>query len=434
MIRAGIDEAATSLVPDRGVVQKLTIGLSLSLSGEYASMGRQSEAALRLFVADTNAGGGIQIEGIRHEVALECVDDQSRRERTAEIYRALCFGGRANVIFGPYSSALARAAAPLAEEAGMVMVNHGGAGDDLYERGHRMIVGVLTPASEYLTGIAWLLGTLEPWRKRVAIMCSPGPFARLVAGGFERACGDRRARRRGLRVRLKYTGGFDPERTPNLIVGGLRRNRINAMVSAGSYEYDVAVVRLGTSVGLNIPLIGCVAAGVTRFRDDLGGKSEGIIGPSQWEQRADITPEIGPSSTEFERRIRAQGLSIGGDGRCDYPGAQAYAAGLVTLAAIRAADSLDQGRIRMALSDLRTTTFFGNFAIDAVTGRQTGHKMVLIQWHGGRKIIIDPVAPSDSGHLELPTGERLVLASLRSPRLTRRVKEDAEGGDTNKEQ
>ena len=396
-------------------------------------MGRQSEAALRLFVADTNAGGGIQIKGIRHEVALECVDDQSRRERTAEIYRGLCFGGRANIIFGPYSSALARAAAPLAEEAGMVMVNHGGADDDLYERGHHLIVGVLTPASEYLTSVARLLGTLKLWRKRVAIICSRGRFARAVAGGFERACSDRRARRRGVRVRLKYTGAFDLERTPNLIISRLRRNRINAMVSAGSYEYDLAVMRLGTSAHLNIPVIGCVAAGVTRFRDDLGENGEGIIGPSQWEQQADITAEIGPSSTEFVRRMRDQGLGTGGDGGCDYPAAQAYAAGLVTLAAIRAADSLDQERIRAAISDLRTTTFFGDFAIDAVTGRQTGHKMVLIQWHGGRKVIIDPVAPSDSGDLELPVGRRLILASFRSLRLTRREEEDAEEGDSNKE-
>jgi ABC-type branched-subunit amino acid transport system substrate-binding protein len=410
-------------------VQKLTIGLSLSLSGEYASMGRQAEAAMRLFVSDTNASGGIQIDGIRHEVALECVDDQSRRERTAEIYRELCFGGRANVIFGPYSSALARAAAPLAEEAGMVMVNHGGAGDDLYARGHRMIVGVLTPASEYLTGVAGLLGTL----KRVAIVCSRGPFARAVAGGFERACGDRRVRRRGVRVRMKYSGAFDPERTPNLIIGGIRRNRINAIVSAGSYEYDLAVMRLETSAHLNIPLIGCVAAGVTRFRDDLGENAEGIVGPSQWEQHANITPEIGPSSTEFVRRIRAQRLSTGGDGGCDYPAAQAYAAGLVTVAAIRATDSLDQERIRAALSDLRTTTFFGRFAIDVVTGRQTGHKMLLIQWQGGRKVIIDPVALSDSGYLQLPTGGRLIVASFRSPRLIRREEETAEGGDSNKE-
>jgi branched-chain amino acid transport system substrate-binding protein len=415
------------------VPQKLTIGLSLSLSGKYASMGRQSEAAMRLFVADTNAAGGIPIEGIRRELALQCVDDQSRRERTAEIYRELCFGGRANVIFGPYSSALTRAAAPLAEEAGMVMVNHGGASDDLYERGYRMVVGVLTPASEYLTSVARLLGTLKLWRKRVAIISSKGRFARAAAGGFERACGDRRIRRRGVRIRLKYTGAFDPERTPDLISGGLQRNRINAIVSAGSYEYDLAVARLGTLAQLDIPVIGCVAAGVTRFRDDLGENSEGIIGPSQWEQQAEITPEIGPSSAEFARRMRAQGIGGAGDGACDYTAAQVYAGGLVTIAAIRAADSLDQGRIRAAISDLRTTTFFGDFAIDALSGRQTGHRMLLIQWHGGRKVIIDPVALSDSGQLELPAGWRLILASFRSLRLTRREDNPAKAGNGEKE-
>ena len=170
------------------MAHKLTIGLSLSLSGEYASMGRQAEAAMRLFVSDTNAGGGIRIGGRRHELAIECIDDQSRRERTAEIYRMLCFERRVEVIFGPYSSALARVAAPVVEAAGMVMVNHGGASDDLYERGHRMIVGILTPASEYLTGAARLVGTLKFWRKRVAIISSRGRFARIVAGGFERAC------------------------------------------------------------------------------------------------------------------------------------------------------------------------------------------------------------------------------------------------------
>ena len=35
---------------------KITIGLSLSLSGEYAAMGREAETAIRLFIADANAG------------------------------------------------------------------------------------------------------------------------------------------------------------------------------------------------------------------------------------------------------------------------------------------------------------------------------------------------------------------------------------------
>jgi len=42
---------------------KIRIGLSLSLTGAYASMGRQAEAALTLFASDTNSSGGIRLDG-----------------------------------------------------------------------------------------------------------------------------------------------------------------------------------------------------------------------------------------------------------------------------------------------------------------------------------------------------------------------------------
>src|SRR4029077_18128461 len=122
---------------------------SLSMSGNYAPMGLQAEAALRLFVSDTNAAGGIRIDGETREVALECIDDASDARRCEEIYRALCSGNRASLILGPYSSALTRVAAPIAEAAGMLIVNHGGAADDLYTRNYRMLIGVLSPASDY---------------------------------------------------------------------------------------------------------------------------------------------------------------------------------------------------------------------------------------------------------------------------------------------
>ena len=69
---------------------KITIGLSLSLTGEYAPMGRQAEAAMRLFVADANASSALRVGGERCELALDCHDDASDPSRCSEIYRALC--------------------------------------------------------------------------------------------------------------------------------------------------------------------------------------------------------------------------------------------------------------------------------------------------------------------------------------------------------
>lgn len=396
------------------MAQKLTIALSLSLSGRYAAMGRQAEAAMRLFTRDVNDGGGIVAARRRYELALECFDDQSDAARIEEIYRDLCAASGPRIIFGPYSSELTRSAAPIVEAAGMPLINHGGADDRIHERGYRMIVGVLTPAGEYMKSFIHLLTTLKFWRKRVAIVSSKSPFGRAVAVGAERECNGRRARRRGVRVRLKYAGAFAPDETPDLLGRALRRNRINVMISAGAYEHDVAMTRLATRPHHNIPVIACVAAGVDAFGADLGEDAEGVVGVSQWESTADIRPEIGPDGAEFARRMRAANPGLA----CDYTAAQAYAAGLLTMAAVRAADSIEQPRIRAALSDLRTTTFYGAFEIDRTSGRQIGHQMTLVQWHGGRKIIIEP-EPNLGEAIEFPSGWRLLLASWHYLRIGR---------------
>ena len=394
---------------------KITIGLSLSLTGEYSTMGRQAELAIRLFIADANAGSALRVGGEQCEFALECHDDASDPVRCAGIYRSLCADSRTNIIFGPYSNRLTRVAAGIVEQSGRIFVNHGGAGDELYDRGYKMIVGVLSPASDYLCGFVRLLTQLKLWRKRVAIVASKSAFARAVASGFERAAGERAARRRGVRVRVKWNGAFDPVAAPALLFPALTRNRVNALASAGSYEHDVAVMRAVAESRLNIPVLGCVAAGVRRFASDLGDLADGIVGPSQWEDSVELQPALGPTPAEFARRMRAAGAADSPD----YPAAQIYAAGLLTVAALAAAGRPDDAMLRAAFSDLRTATMFGDFSIDRVTGRQLGHRILLVQWHRGRKVIIEPESHDDTGSLDFPSGLRLLLAGIEMLRLSR---------------
>src|SRR5260370_32736242 len=173
-----------------------------------------------------------------------------------------------------------------------------------------------------LTCFVRMLATLKFWSKRVAIVSSRSPFARAVAEGIEQACRERRARRRGVRVKLKYTGAFDPETTPEMLFAGLRRTRVNALLSAGSYAQDVAMMRLIIASGLNIPVLGCVAAGVDRFAADMGEEAAGIVGPSQWGGQVRITPQLGPAAAQVARPHRAAHHRPG----CDHPAARAHAA------------------------------------------------------------------------------------------------------------
>ncbi len=389
---------------------KLTIGLSLSLSGRYGAMGRQAAAALEMFAAERNAAGGVPIGTQRREIAVRCHDDRSDPKVCAEIYRSLCFENRADLVFGPYSSALTRVAAPIAEQAGMLFLNHGGADDGLYRRKYRLIVGVLSPASAYFRGLAHLISQLKLWRKRVATVTFESPFARAVIDGFEHECAQRALKRRGVRLATRASAA--PTRGTGEVsidlLMRLARSRITALVSAGSFADDAALISGIVRADLNIPMVACVAAGVDDFAAALGEHAEGIVGPSQWEESAALDPEIGPQPGAFARRMRAV------CGACDYPAAQIYAAGWLAARALHQSGSVDQIRLREAFSDLRTTTLFGDFAIDRVSGAQVGHKVLLVQWQGGRKVVIHPDAHAEVGSMDFPTGWRLMLASLSS--------------------
>jgi ABC-type branched-subunit amino acid transport system substrate-binding protein len=228
-----------------------------------------------------------------------------------------------------------------------------------------------------------------------------------------------------VRVRVKWNGAFAGESMPQPLFRALMRNRVNVLVSAGSYEHDVAVMRAAVASNLDITVLGCVAAGVHRFGADLSEAAEGIVGPSQWEPSIDVQPQLGPTPAQFARRMR----DAGGVETCDYPAAQIYAAGLLTVAAIEAAGSFEDGQVRDAFSNLRTTTLFGDFEIDRVTGRQHGHRMALVQWHRGRKMTIEPSAQAETGSIDLPSGWQLILAGLDMLRLTRREDSPQDGND-----
>ncbi len=217
---------------------------------------------------------------------------RANSERCADIYRAFCGDHRVDLLLGPYSSGLTRVAAPIAEQAGMLLVNHGGADDDIFSQHHRLIVGVLSPASDYFNGFVRLVAGMKLWRKRIAIVRSTSGFAEAIAEGIERECKQRYARRKGVRIRVKFAGKFDPESTPRNCFLRSQRNRVNALVSAGSYEHDLAVMGAVTRSPLNIPVLGCVAGGRREISHRSGrgcrgsGRAEPVGGSTTVPSRA----------------------------------------------------------------------------------------------------------------------------------------------------
>jgi hypothetical protein len=145
------------------------IDSSRSLSGRFAQFGRQAAAGLRAWSSLDGAA----------DVIVE--DDQSDR-RTLE---ALLPGvaARCDILLGPYSTLLMRAAGNMAAECGWLMWNHGGSGDDveLAYPGH--VVSVLTPTSRYAEPFLRHITAEDDRPATVCIVQGPGSFGRQVADG-----------------------------------------------------------------------------------------------------------------------------------------------------------------------------------------------------------------------------------------------------------
>ena len=353
------------------------VGMPASLSGQFHVQGRQALAGLRAWAADVNAAGGVDAGGRSVPVEVVHYDDESRRDRVREATRRLILEGRVDLLMGPYSTVLSNAAAEVSEELGWTLWNQGGAGDGIYRRGYRGVVGILTPASRYLSGLLPLVREVDGEARTLAVVRSgSGAFSRAVTRGMERE-----ARELGFETVLVLQ--YDPEQ-PRFddIVGKLRELEPDVLVGVGRIYNDLDFARWLAEAPPRIGAVAVVAAGIQQFQEALGAESDGFTGPSQWEPGSTGTVDYGPPEADV-----LASLERAGGGPVDYPMAQAYAAGLVAQRCVEMAGSLDQDALRRAAGTLDFTTFYGRFRIDPATGEQVGRPVSLVQWQQGRKVV-----------------------------------------------
>jgi branched-chain amino acid transport system substrate-binding protein len=352
--------------------RRMRVGVSLSLSGQFQRQGEQAQDGLRLWVNYVRDAG----EGpTPHLIVL---DDRSRASVAREHVRRLLTEERIDVLVGPYSSGLVLAVAPLADAAGKVLWNHGGTSDAIFGKGGRHVVSVPSPASDYLRDLPRWIRRCAPWASRVAILhAASGTFAGQVARGA--AEGARAAGFAEVRV-----GTFEsPLHEARAVLREAAELEPDLLVSVGAFEDDLAIARQRAALPGTTSL-SLVGAGLSAFGDEMGDLAEGIIGPSQWEPMAGEAPLTGPESTWF-----AGALEGAFQRTAEYPAAQAFAMGLILGECRRCcAGSLDDRVLLGAARALETTTFYGGFRLDPLTGRQVGHRIRLVQWRDGRKRVI----------------------------------------------
>jgi ABC-type branched-subunit amino acid transport system substrate-binding protein len=331
----------------RSATRRLRLGAALSLTGRFARFGVQAAQGLEAWRELTD-GPRIVVEDDRGDPAAV-------RRQLDSLAR------RCDLLLGPYSTVLMRAAAEAAMEGDRLIWNHGGSGDDVQRAAPGRVVSVLAPTSEYATPfVHYVAGVDDP--TRLVLVEGRGRFARQVIAGAERT-----AERAGVETVRADPGCLPPN------------DRTWDLFSAGSFEEDVALVTAARTLPVPPRTIGTVAAGVREFRDAVSD-SDGVLGVAQWFPGTVGEVAVGPSEDAFLAAYRRRTGTVP-----DYPAVQAAAAAAVAVYCAGLTGGTVTHDLWRAASDLRTTTLFGAFAIDDA-GVQTAHRMRMVRWLRGELI------------------------------------------------
>jgi ABC-type branched-subunit amino acid transport system substrate-binding protein len=326
---------------------RVRIGACLSLSGRFAQFGRQAAKGLEIWRAlDGNA-----------ELVIE--DDCSDLRRLEEALPRVA--AQSDLLLGPYSTLLMRAAGRVAADAGCLIWNHGGSGDDAEQGFPGHVVSVLTPTSRYAKPFIQYLAA-DADQRDLCIVHGPGRFGRQVADGALATAGQL-----GLHaVRAR------PEELPPTDLG-----REWDLFSSGVFEQDAEMVTEAFRLPSSPKRICAVAAGVREFAHAVSNP-EGVFGVAQWFPGSVNEVAVGPSEEEFvDAWLRSDGQIP------DYPAVQAAAGAVIAAHCARKSGDTGRASLWASAANLDTSTLFGGFKINPSNGVQMKHETVLVRWTDG---------------------------------------------------
>ena len=128
----------------------ITIGVSLSFSGDFKDDGQAMKQGYQLWADTVNNQGGL----LGRPVKLVILDDKSDPDQVAKNYATLIHTDHVNLVFGPFSSLLTKAAAPVVQNAGYAFIEGAGGAPSVFHNGWNNLFAVSLPVEKNLTTFA----------------------------------------------------------------------------------------------------------------------------------------------------------------------------------------------------------------------------------------------------------------------------------------
>ena len=261
-----------------GEMGTITLGGSMSLSGENADLGRLYKDAYELTIQRINDAGGVEAgDGNTYELEMVLRDDETDASASQSIYQELIDREGIDYLLGPYSSSVTLPASAVAARSEKPMVEGGGASPEIFSQGNEWIFGLLPTADKYaLSGIDMVLAQDSP-PESIAILAEDDTFSQSTAEGA-------RARIEETDLELVVDQTF-PTSTSDLStnLGRVRDAEADFLLLCAHQKHNIILANQLESQDLSPDAVmGTVGSLNDSFKNEVGANGNYIYGPSSW--------------------------------------------------------------------------------------------------------------------------------------------------------
>jgi branched-chain amino acid transport system substrate-binding protein len=188
LVTAGCSSSSSSGSSSSKSAGPITVGVSVSLSGDFSGDGLATKQGYETWAAFQNAHGGI----LGRQIKLDFLSDGSSPTQVVTNYQKLITIDHVTFVAGPYSTLLTKPSSVIANRYGYVMLEGIGGGPSVFQQGLHNVFDVSASAKyQMITFAKWLVATHKPEDVAYASMTDPflqpmldGARAYLSAHGF----------------------------------------------------------------------------------------------------------------------------------------------------------------------------------------------------------------------------------------------------------
>jgi branched-chain amino acid transport system substrate-binding protein len=387
----GASSSASSSASGGATGSPITIGTSLSLSGDFSADGQAFERGYQLWTADQNKAGGL----LGHKINLDVLSDSSSPAQVVSNYQKLIGSNKDALVFGPFSSLLTVPAARIAARYGYAFVEGSGGAPSVFGAGLHNVFDVSIPVKNNLVTFAeWVASLPAAQRpKTAAYVTVNDPFTQPqlpVAQSILQAAG----------VKTVLNKVFPEEVTDYTAIAGQVATTHADVVLLGSV--DVPTVSAFTHIFVQQhynPKAFIATAGPdqgAQFVKAVGaGNENGIFVPNGWFG--------GFKKADSQAMVKEYIAKYGGDpSGVNADVAEAYSVGQVLTQAVQATHGFNQAKILTYLkSGVTLNSVQGPVKFNSL-GENTAQKTLTFQWQNGTLVQSIPTSTPGATPPEYP--------------------------------